>query len=503
MLSDVVALPLKDRDVSAQVENETGSMHMGFAIGDIPPVSGKTKDWSSHFEPPVSRPTDLELLTSSNDYSFHVQFDDYNATAAKDNWGNALVGIGEENKVPKEPPSAAGINQILHVEREQGSLLADEAIAAMEIRRSDVLSESTGDPALVQNLSATGPHVFHEQGYMMAHTKIDAIKNKSSDAIIDSVVDPKVVQNVSIRGKKKSPQKAPDSRSNFDRLRSNLKELLEFSDDQSAKVSLIMTVIRKNMDGALPSDLLPDLIHEAKLRLGNHSALFKASFKGVTSMVATCVQKGLVPDPYMAQESDAKRELIEAKHGEINTQVLGVPLVDSTMPRDEEDVTHVIAGLKPNQNAHLLGAHDSSKGRSDYNQILTDHGESPHPLNNLVQPDASSMDDLQIWDRPNYDPCKALVLYDANKGKNQIEDDPHAYANKEKATFKLATSYAFIDPKDAANGERRSESCKGGNVSVLNRSVSRLSARANIGVARANRVVPGEARTRRSLARAR
>ena len=52
-------------------------------------------------------------------------------------------------------------------------------------------------------------------------------------------------------------------------------------------------------------------------------------------------------------------------------------------------------------------------------------------------------------------------------------------------------------------GERRSESCKGGNVSVLNRSVSRLSARANIGVARANRVVPGEARTRRSLARAR
>lgn len=227
---------------------------------------------------------------------------------------------------------------------------------------------------------------------------------------------------------------------------------MEFSDDQSAKVSLIMTAIRKNMDGALPSDLPPDLIHEAKLRLGNHSALFKASFKGVTSMVATCVQKGLVPDPYMAQESDAKRELIEAKHGEINTQVLGVPLVDSTMPRDEEDVTHVIAGLKPNQNAHLLGAHDSSKGRSDYNQILTDHGESPHPLNNLVQPDASSMDDLQIWDRPNYDPCKALVLYDANKGKNQIEDDPHAYANKEKATFKLATSYAFIDPKDAANG---------------------------------------------------
>ncbi|KAJ8622030.1 hypothetical protein MRB53_030559 [Persea americana] len=283
MLSDVVALPLKDRDVSAQVENETGSMHMGFAIGDIPPVSGKTKDWSSHFEPPVSRPTDLELLTSSNDYSFHVQFDDYNATAAKDNWGNALVGYfidnanakgdaalglsshhsdhqnsGEEwnivkgkhsgfrstspsgdrtlpaptgsakEKAPTETsipnrflslsnlegdssasvddiahtttivmgsgavplancnsttgtsqeknivsihqldrgtlPKMGRINQILHVEREQGSLLADEAIAAMEIRRSDVLSESTGDPALVQNLSATGPHVFHEQG---------------------------------------------------------------------------------------------------------------------------------------------------------------------------------------------------------------------------------------------------------------------------------------------------------------------------------------------------
>lgn len=88
----------------------------------------------------------------------------------------AKVRIGEENKVPKEPPSAAGINQILHVEREQGSILANEAIAVMEIRRSDVLPGSTGDPALVQNVSATGPHVFHEQGYMMAHTKIDAIK---------------------------------------------------------------------------------------------------------------------------------------------------------------------------------------------------------------------------------------------------------------------------------------------------------------------------------------
>ena len=62
------------------------------------------------------------------------------------------------------------------MEREQGSILANEAIAVIEIRRSDVLPGSTGDPALVQNVSATDPHVFHEQGYMMAHTKIDVIK---------------------------------------------------------------------------------------------------------------------------------------------------------------------------------------------------------------------------------------------------------------------------------------------------------------------------------------
>ena len=50
-------------------------------------------------------------------------------------------------------------------------------------------------------------------------------------------------------------------------------------------------------------------------------------------------------------------------------------------------------------------------------------------------------------------------------------------------------------------GERRSESCKIGDVSVLNGSASRLSARANLGVARANRLLPGEEKTRRLLAR--
>ncbi|KAJ8622035.1 hypothetical protein MRB53_030571 [Persea americana] len=297
-------------------------------------------------------------------------------------------------------------------------MLADGAI---KIRSSDVIPGSKVDPTLVQQVSTTGPHVFPAQGYMKADAKIDALKNKSSDAITGSIVDPKVVQYISVAGsfifsplrrssssslaprsimiqwvagKKKSPQKGPDPRSDFERLRSNLKELLDFSDDRSAKVSLIMTAIKKNMDSALPPDLPPDLLHEVKLCLGNHSSLLKASFEGVASMAATRVQKERIVDPSNAQEYDANHDLLETHLGDISTCVLGEPLVVSTLPRDE-DVSHGVADQDPNRDAHLLDARDILKGRSYYNQNLIDHGEGPHPLTNLVQPDAFSNDELQ------------------------------------------------------------------------------------------------------------
>ena len=67
-------------------------MRVGSAIEDIPLVSCKTKDWSSLSQPPISQSRDLELLTPSTDSSFHMEFDDQDATAAKDNWRNSLVG---------------------------------------------------------------------------------------------------------------------------------------------------------------------------------------------------------------------------------------------------------------------------------------------------------------------------------------------------------------------------------------------------------------------------
>ncbi|XXG82773.1 hypothetical protein AAC387_Pa10g0664 [Persea americana] len=97
-----------------------------------------------------------------------------------------------------------------------------------------------------------------------------------------------------------------------------------------------MIAIKKNMDSALPSDLPPDLLHEAKLRLGNHSSLLKASFKGVSSMAATRVQKERIVDPSNAQEYDANRDLPETHLGDISTCVLGEPLVVSTLPHDED-----------------------------------------------------------------------------------------------------------------------------------------------------------------------
>ena len=38
----------------------------------------------------------------------------------------------------------------------------------------------------------------------------------------------------------------------------------------------------------------------------------------------------------------------------------------------------------------------------------------------LVQPDAFSNDELQVLDRPAFDTCTTLVLFDAHNGKNQI-----------------------------------------------------------------------------------
>ena len=60
----------------------------------------------------------------------------------------------------------------------------------------------------------------------------------------------------------------------------------------------------------------------------------------------------------------------------------------------------------------------------------------------------------------------------------------------------------FLYVLEVGVGERRSESCKRGDISVLNGSASRLSAQANLGVARANKLLPGEEQTRRLLGRA-
>ena len=53
-------------------------------------------------------------------------------------------------------------------------------------------------------------------------------------------------------------------------------------------------------------------------------------------------------------------------------------------------------------------------------------------------------------------------------------------------------SMGFLYVLEVGVGERRSESCKRGDVSMLNGSTSRLSTRANLGVARANRLLPDE-----------
>lgn len=57
--------------------------------------------------------------------------------------------------------------------------------------------------------------------------------------------------------------------------------MLSYAEDRSAKVSFLKSIIRKNQEDAIPSDVLHDLILEAKIRIGNEK---KASAQRAASI---------------------------------------------------------------------------------------------------------------------------------------------------------------------------------------------------------------------------
>lgn len=73
-------------------EEALALVHDSESVLDGPSLNGNSKEWLSLIST-VTLPKDLDqYLKPSEDPNCHVEFDDDDAYAARENWGNALVG---------------------------------------------------------------------------------------------------------------------------------------------------------------------------------------------------------------------------------------------------------------------------------------------------------------------------------------------------------------------------------------------------------------------------
>lgn len=231
-------------------------------------------------------------------------------------------------------------------------------------------------------------------------------------------------------GKKKSPQPAPKapggSRIDAERLPSNFKDLLQFSGDRSAKVSLIMTAIRKNMDSALLSDLSPDLLQEANDRL---SRQFNDSVQNGSSLKVSGATV-VVPELHIQASG---------KHPISDPLVQAIQICEMADPHPLQTLAPHDASPIQMQSGMAAAITDSATALVVYGKDEPKHGSGNDP-NVMIKEPAAKKDISQIDEEQN------TMRKDHVCVRMDYAEDRNAKISLIKAILKKNQDYAI--PKD-------------------------------------------------------